>query len=108
MLLLLLQGKHVLVIGAGKTAIDVAVTVSEVAASSTILARKGHVWAPQWVLGRWLRAILPSTVTIVLCCLRVSNTRSTVMPVRGLHRTAAGWAQLDLAAAWHLRAVLDW
>lgn len=39
------------VIGAGKTAIDVAVAASQVATSTTLLARRGHVWAPQRVLG---------------------------------------------------------
>lgn len=48
----MIQGKHVIVIGAGKTAIDVAVSASQVAASTTLLARRGQVWAPQKVLGK--------------------------------------------------------
>ena len=39
------------VVGAGKTAHDVGVAVSKVAASTTLVARKGHWMAPQIVLG---------------------------------------------------------
>ncbi len=52
-LALVLQGKHVVIVGAGKTAHDVGVTVSKVAASTTIVARRGHWMAPQLVLGEW-------------------------------------------------------
>jgi cation diffusion facilitator CzcD-associated flavoprotein CzcO len=46
-----LQDKDVVVVGAGKTAHDVGVAVSKVAASTTLVARKGHWMAPQIVLG---------------------------------------------------------
>ena len=39
------------VVGAGKTAIDVGVAVSELASSTTLVARRGHWMAPQKVLG---------------------------------------------------------
>ena len=45
------QGKRVVVVGAGKTAHDVGVVVSKVAASTTLVARRGHWMAPQTVLG---------------------------------------------------------
>lgn len=44
------KGKRVVVIGAGKTAHDVAVAASEVASSTTIVARRGHWMTPQVVL----------------------------------------------------------
>ncbi|GAB4822167.1 hypothetical protein N2152v2_009213 [Parachlorella kessleri] len=63
-------GKHVVIVGAGKTAHDVGVTVSKVAASTTIVARRGHWMAPQLVLGflpfefasytRWSWALQPA------------------------------------------------
>ena len=40
-----------LVIGGGKTAIDVALVTAAVADSTTLLARRGHWWAPEKVLG---------------------------------------------------------
>jgi cation diffusion facilitator CzcD-associated flavoprotein CzcO len=46
-----MQGKRVVVVGAGKTAHDVGVVVSKVAASTTLVARRGHWMAPQTVLG---------------------------------------------------------
>ena len=46
-----LQGKKVVIIGGGKSAHDVALVTSSVAASTTLLARRGHWMAPQIVLG---------------------------------------------------------
>lgn len=46
-----MQGKSVVVVGGGKTAIDVAVVAGSVAVSTALVARKGHWWAPQTVLG---------------------------------------------------------
>jgi flavin-binding monooxygenase-like protein len=46
------RGRHVLVVGYGKTACDVTVPISEVAASATVIARH-LVWKmPRWVGGR--------------------------------------------------------
>lgn len=53
LLYLPVQGKHVVVVGAGKTAHDVGVVTSKVAASTTLVARRGHWMAPQQVLGEW-------------------------------------------------------
>ena len=52
---LTVQGQRVLVIGGGKTSIDVALSTAAVADSTTLLARRGHWWAPQKVLGESLR-----------------------------------------------------
>ena len=54
-----LQGKRVVVVGAGKTAHDVGVAVSEVATSATLVARRGAWMAPQKVLGEWPAAGWP-------------------------------------------------
>lgn len=51
LLLSFLQGKNVVVVGAGKTAHDVGTVVSKLAASTTLVARRGHWMAPQTVLG---------------------------------------------------------
>ena len=63
-------GKHVAVVGGGKTAHDVAVNVGDVAASSHLIVRRGHWMAPQLVFGflplefatytRWSWALQPA------------------------------------------------
>ena len=50
-----LQGKRVVIIGAGKSAHDVGLVTSRLAASTTLVARRGHWMAPQKVLGGWAR-----------------------------------------------------
>lgn len=46
------RGQHVLVVGYGKTAHDIAVPVSEVAASTAVVARRLHWKVPRRVAGR--------------------------------------------------------
>lgn len=66
-----LQGKHVVVVGAGKTAHDVATAVSKVAASTTLVARRGHWMAPQIVLGkRWCSLMYCVRDTLWWYCVR--------------------------------------
>ncbi|PRW32555.1 flavo involved in K+ transport [Chlorella sorokiniana] len=66
----LAKGKRVVIIGAGKSAHDVGLVTSKVAASTTLVARRGHWMAPQKVLGflplefatytRWSWALQPA------------------------------------------------
>ncbi|KAL4420002.1 hypothetical protein ABPG75_007100 [Micractinium tetrahymenae] len=71
--LTLAKGKRVVIVGAGKSAHDVGLVTSRVAASTTLVARRGHWMAPQKVLGflplefatytRWSWALQPAWYT---------------------------------------------
>lgn len=101
----LAQGKRVVVVGAGKSAHDVGLAASRVAASATLVARRGHWMAPQKVLGilplefatytRWSWALQPAWYTAGKL---KRAAHALFSPLK-----AAAWGLFGLIFAWQTR-----